>query len=148
MWNSPSWTSSAGCAPPAPTWELPNSRNWAGEQHLSGSPSSTARSSLSPGLRGTGERGAEERNRKGCCCVLPSPPCCVSGKLSSLSGWQRHSHWRGYGWDLEGEGFAINPVPLVQNAIASSFVVPILFFDQHFFTRFFLPLINSCWNIS
>lgn len=94
---------------------------------------------------GAGERGARERSRKGCCCVLPSPLCSVSGKLSSLSRWQRHSRWRGYGWDLEGEGCAINPVPLVQNAIASSFVVvPILLFNQHFFTLFFSSLINSC----
>lgn len=35
-----------------------------------------------------------------------------------LSEWQRHSHWRGYDWDLEGKRRAINTVPLVQNAIA------------------------------
>lgn len=29
----------------------------------------------------------------------------------------------GYGWDLEREGHAINTVPLIQNAIASSFIV-------------------------
>lgn len=85
-----------------------------------------------------------EKSRKGCSFPLLSPPCCVSGKLPSLSQ-NSNIIAIGYGWDLEGEGHAINTVPLIQNAIASSFiVVPILLFNQHFFTWFFPPLINSC----
>lgn len=86
-----------------------------------------------------------ERSRKGCCLVLLSPPCCVSGKLSSPSEGQRHSHWRDCGWGLGGEGRAVNIVPLVQNAIASSFiVVPISFLINisspvFFFFSFFPP---------
>uniref|UniRef100_A0A8C3GD27 GMP reductase n=1 Tax=Cairina moschata TaxID=8855 RepID=A0A8C3GD27_CAIMO len=135
-WSSPSWTSWGGCAPPAPTWELPNSRNSAGEQRSSGSPSSTARSSRSPGP-GNWREGQGEKSRKGWCFVVLSPPRCSSGKFSSLCRWQFHSH---DGWDLDREGCAINTVPLVQNAIASSFIVPILFIFLIAFLLLFLPL--------
>lgn len=82
-----------------------------------------------------------KKSRKGCSLPLLSPPCCVSGKLLSQNSSVIAI---GYGQDLEGEGHAINTMPLIQNAIASSFiVVPILLFSN-FFTCFFPPLINSC----
>lgn len=87
-----------------------------------------------PGLliaqgRGTGERDGRRGAGKaaGLFCFLLHIALVAD---SSLNEWQSHSR---DGLDLEGEGCAVNTVPLVQNAIASSFTVPDLFFNQHFF---------------
>lgn len=134
MWNTPSWTSSAGCAPPAPMWELPNSRNWARGQRLSGSPSSTTRSSPSLGL-GAWREGWGSRARRAALCFLLHVVLVANFPLS-LSEWQCYSHWLWLGF---GRGRSCILTQCHQNSIASYFiVVPILFFNN-FFTCFFPP---------